>query len=104
MRATGNWSKTAPMQHTRPQGGQSGTVHSRPIPFMSSEIIARMTIVLLRHPTIARDLGNDRGGGDRQRASVAVWNPTLRKPKLRKREEVEKHEVRLNAQMPNGPR
>ena len=33
-----------------------------------------------------------------------MWNAALRKLKLRKREEVEKHEIRLNAQMSDCPR
>ena len=71
---------------------------------MSSETVAGMTIILDGHPPISGDLGDDRCGGDRQRQRVAVGNPALRELKLRQSEEVEKHEVWLNAQMTDRPR
>ena len=62
----------AAVQRTGPETRQGGGVFAGRIACMARETVAGMNRVEPRHQRVARDFGDDRSGGDRQRQSVAA--------------------------------
>src|SRR5579883_2076093 len=75
----------------------------RAIAFMPRKTVARIDPVELAHHPVARNFGDNRGGGDTEALAVSAHDMSLRDFQIAHAASVDEHMLRLDAQSLNGP-
>ena len=93
-------SEEAAMDGARAELVKGALVIGCRVPTVRVEAVARVALVLPRHQRITRDLGDDRGGGNRGDERVAVDYRSV--PIVRQRERVDQEHLGLHLEALNG--
>jgi hypothetical protein len=81
---------------------ECGAVDPSSIAFVLSESVPREPGIALRHPSITKDFGDDRGCRDRERAAVAAGDAKLRKRAIREWKVINDERLRRDSEGDDG--